>query len=78
MFQKRSIVMKVVKTPKSAAPTDPCVPTRRSPAEIEANIKLAEETVKKVAILVGLGYAGKRLVDVSSEIALIAANTKIK
>lgn len=74
MFERRAIEMKVVKTPKNE--TEPKEPrTRMSGEQI---YKIAVDTVERAAFLAAVGYGLKKVLDTTSEIAIITAKTKIK
>lgn len=75
MFKNRTLQMKIVKNP-TPAPTEqrPASPWT-NPLFINAMIR---DNVLDAAKLAAIGYAGKKVIDTSSEIVTLIANAKIK
>ena len=77
MFKNRSIEMKVVKNPKQETPASHGMSPNQI-RDLEHYNQMLKDNVKNVALLAGAGYTLKRVLDVTSEIVIIAAKTKIK
>ena len=74
MFKNRELRVQVAKTAKDSTPTEKVDRTE----EILMIHNIVKDDVKKVAILVGAGYTLKRVFDLGSELAVIAAKANIK
>ena len=76
MFENRAFHVRMVRT----APQTPVDPNAepRTRMTTEQVIQLARENVKYVAILVGAGYALKKVLDTSSEATLIVIRSNFK
>lgn len=75
MFKNRELKVQVVKTtPKTTDPAD----QRDRTGEFLLIHSIIKDDVKKIALIAGAGYTLKRVFDLGSEIAVIAAKANIK
>jgi hypothetical protein len=75
MFKNRELKVQVVKTPKQNADATRGASVRMTPEYITSMIRV---NAKDAAILIGIGYAAKKVLDTTSEIALMAARSNFK
>lgn len=74
MFKNKAFQVKVVNANSTAVDADEkSARIRLTPEQIT---KIAQENVKYVALIVGAGYAVKKVLDTSSEAALIITRSK--
>lgn len=74
MFKNREFRTRVVKV----EPEDQAKKEERTTRNILLAHKLVKDDVKYIAILIGLGYFGKKLCDSASTIAVIAADQQLR
>jgi hypothetical protein len=75
MFKNRELRVQVAKT--NSKPTDSADQRDRT-GEILLIHSIIKDDVKKIAMIAGAGYTLKRVFDLGSEIAVIAAKANIK
>jgi len=74
MFKNRELRVQVAKTAKSDQPVEKIDRTE----EILMIHNIVKDDIKKIALIAGVGYSLKRVFDLGSEIAVIAAKANIK
>lgn len=74
MFGRHAVAVQLVKTPKPGKDATPETPEE---VDWEKIGKITQETAKEVGKVVVVAYAAKKLIDTASQIAIIAAKTKL-
>ena len=69
MFKNRSIKISLAKDKPGETPTESII-------DVEQLAKVAQENAKQAAIGLALIYAGKKVIDTTSQVILIAAEAK--
>lgn len=75
MLGRHAVSVQLVKTPKPGK--DATTEQTESEVDWEKIGKIAQETTKEVSKVVIVAYAAKKLIDTASQIAIIAAKSKL-